>query len=129
MHRLGGGFAEYETTTFPISSFLNFPDKIMRNLAHNKYMLCSISENVIYRSTYYQQYLSLNFSCPGHMTLNQIRGCSHITSAAGGGEGVRQMLTIADEGRLGKICENGTIYVILVLQCIAKTKHRSKTVH
>ena len=27
-----------------------------------------------------------------------IRGCPHITSAAGGGEGVSQMLTIADEG-------------------------------
>ena len=27
-----------------------------------------------------------------------VRGCPHITSAAGGGEGVRQMLTIADEG-------------------------------
>ena len=38
---------------------------------------------------------------PEHMTLNQIRGCSHITSAAGGGEGVRQMLTIADKGGRG----------------------------
>ena len=27
-----------------------------------------------------------------------IRGCPHITSAAGGGEGGRQMLTIADGG-------------------------------
>ena len=29
--------------------------------------------------------------------------------------------------RQQKICEKETIYVILVLQCIAKTKHRSKT--
>ena len=102
------------------------------------------------------------------ISIYLIRGCSHITSAAGGGEGVRQMLTIADEGGRGgqpnadhcwrggeggspkswqlltrdgwgynlvhkwvfrqqKICEKETIYVILVLQCIAKTKHRSKT--
>ena len=30
-----------------------------------------------------------------------IRGCPHITSAAGGGEGVSQMLTIADGGGRG----------------------------
>ena len=30
-----------------------------------------------------------------------LRGCPHITSAAGGGEGVPQMLTIADEGGRG----------------------------
>ena len=32
---------------------------------------------------------------------SSFRGCSHITSAAGGGEGVWQMLTIADEGGRG----------------------------
>ena len=35
--------------------------------------------------------------------ITYIRGCPHITLAAGGGEGVSQMLTIADEwGRGGK---------------------------
>ena len=34
---------------------------------------------------------------PG-MEFPFLRGCPHITSAAGGGEGVSQMLTIADEG-------------------------------
>ena len=32
-----------------------------------------------------------------------IRGCPHITSVAGGGEGISQMLTIADEG--GRVIE------------------------
>ena len=85
------------------------------------------------------------------ISIYLIRGCSHITSAAGRGEGVRQMLTIADEGGRGvtqkltnadeggynfvskigfrqpKMCEKETIYVNLVLLCKAKTKHRSKT--
>ena len=30
--------------------------------------------------------------------LLEVRGCSHIMSAAGGGEGVSQKMTIADEG-------------------------------
>ena len=30
--------------------------------------------------------------------MYHLRGCSHITSAAGGGEGVWHMLTMADEG-------------------------------
>ena len=34
------------------------------------------------------------------LTLS-LRGCSHIMSAAGGGEGVSQKMTIADEGGRG----------------------------
>ena len=33
--------------------------------------------------------------------MYHLRGCSHITSAAGGGEGVLQMLTIPDKGGRG----------------------------
>ena len=34
-------------------------------------------------------------------SLMIVMGCAHITSAAGGGEGVSQMMTIADEGGRG----------------------------
>ena len=37
-----------------------------------------------------------------HSNASSIWGCSHITSAAGGGEGVWQMLTIADKGGKGQ---------------------------
>ena len=44
----------------------------------------------------------LEYVIPPGVNLDYgVRGCSHITSAAGGGEGVRQMLTISDEGGRG----------------------------
>ena len=35
------------------------------------------------------------------VVVEVVRGCPHITSAAGGVEGVGQMLTMADEGGRG----------------------------
>ena len=47
-------------------------------------------------------YLPVNpFQGQAILTMHIVRGCPHITSAAGGGEGVRQMLTIADVGWRG----------------------------